>query len=532
MLRRHAFRLTFAACLVASLLPLFASRVLPFHDASGLIGLGGALAHQNEPAARIGAFFDIRPGAYPSALYFGWAYLAARLHVPMDIAFSLFTGLFCLAAPPLAMLALLRAFGRPRSLALLAFPITYHQQIWFGFVGSAAAVAGIILALALAKDAADRPRPGNHLALAATILFVASAHPFSFALLGLLLLPFVLWPARSEGGPEGGRATRPGLRALALRLLCAVPALLFLAPWLGGFFTRSGDSQPFWTRALHELTLDRPRPKFSGGLFLQWLGNGYLTVADEIVPAVAIAVLLAFLVLGARPEAGARRECDRHGWIWLSWAALCLALAFLLLPNQIFWPERWWGVRVRCVVPLFLIAVAAVRPSARGLPAWVAAPSVAAALIFAGYVTWDLRTHWHHQVLAGFDEVMAALPPGQSVLAMPALPDDHYTNGHPYLVQHYVAWTGGRAVPFLRGHATSYWVTQKEPPPAPPWGDRGAFVWRDHGPGYDYFLVELPLHRAAHRAANDPLEHAPGNEVTLVAARGQWRLYARVAAAR
>jgi hypothetical protein len=209
--------------------------------------------------------------------------------------------------------------------------------------------------------------------------------------------------------------------------------------------------------------------------------------------------------------------------VWLAWAVALLAAGYLFLPDALYWPTYWWGVRVRCVAPLFLVAVACVRRAPRGLPAWAVAPPAVAALAFAAYVGHDFRTHWKGQALAGFDEAIAAIPPGQSLLGMPALPDPHYTRGHPYLGQYYVARTGGRAVPYLLGHPGSYWVTMKPAPASPPWGDPAQFVWSVHGPGYDYFLVERP----PGVATGDPLAELPPGAVTLVSGRGAWRLYRR-----
>jgi hypothetical protein len=145
------------------------------------------------------------------------------------------------------------------------------------------------------------------------------------------------------------------------------------------------------------------------------------------------------------------------------------------------------------------------------------------AAIYAVYVGVDFQTHWKGRVLAGFDDAIAAIPPGRSLLALPALPDPHYTRGHPYLGQYYVVRTGGRATPYLLGHPGSYWVTMKPPPPSPPWGDPAQFVWSVHGPGYDYFLLERPPAGDIH----DPFADLPRGAVTLVSSRGAWRLYRR-----
>ncbi len=523
--RRHGFALGFGACLLCSVAPLFATRVLPFHDAAGMIGLGGALAHTSLPAARIAEFFAIDIGAYPSALYFGWALCAAALGVPMDIAFSVFLGLFGLMGPPLALLAVLRAFARPRAIALLAFPFVWHHQIWFGFLGSAASVTFVLLVLAGARNVVIRRRVRDHLGFALALLVLASAHPFALVLGLAVVAPVLVWPAPDRA--QMGWAARA--RRWGLRLACFAPALAFLARWAVRF-SSTGDGIGLFTHIKRELSFAHPPLSYELSQLFLWLGNGYVSGADELVPAVGLVVLAAFLVLGVRDDHGDGRAGAGPGWVWLLWAALVLAVGFFVLPVKVSWPTPWWGLRARCVAPLIFVVVAAVRPARRGLPAWAAAPALAVALGFFAFVTYDLRTFWQGGVLPGFDQAINAIPPGRSVLALPAeVPWDfhptHYSEGHPYLVQHYVGRKGGRAVPYLVGHPGSYWVTQKPPPPAPPWGDAAQFDFAEHAAGYDYFLVELPLDEQPTRV--DPLERAPVGAVRLVSAQGRWRLYER-----
>jgi hypothetical protein len=501
-LRAHPLAAALVACLAIQCAPLLVTRVLPFHDAPGVIGLGGVFAHLDDPRTRVREFFDVDYGLYPSIAYFGWAWLAAQLHIPVDLAFNVFIAAFCLAGPPVALLVTLRAFGRPPALALLALPIGYHHQIWFGFLGSAASVTGLLLALACARRLVDDPRPRWHLGLAGALLFVALCHPFSLGLTLLVVAPVLAWPARERR-----------LRALALRVACFAPTAVVLAAWAGGFFGGgSRDEHPGRVRVLRAPALA------DAGTFVEWLGGGYRGHADELVVAVALAALAAFLALGVRgrPDEGALARRDR---VWLGWAVAALAAGFLLLPDALYWPTYWWGVRFRCVVPLFLVALVCVRRTPRGLPAWMVGIPALAAVLFASYVTADFQGHWKKQALDGFDEALAAIPPGQSLLALPALPDPHYTRGHPYLGQYYVVRTGGRASPYLMGHPGSYWVTMKPAPLAPPWGDPAQFVWSLHAPGYDYFLLE--------RGALDPLATLPRGAVKLISARGQWRLYRR-----
>ena len=157
----------------------------------------------------------------------------------------------------------------------------------------------------------------------------------------------------------------------------------------------------------------------------------------------------------------------------------------------------------------------------RGLPAWAAAPALAAGLAMFGYITYDFSSYWRGRVLVGFEQALAAIPPGRSVLVFPDLPDAHYTEGHPYLPQIYVARKGGRVVPYLGGHPGAYWITMKEPPPSPPWGDPARLrlgTTRRR-------LRLLPARAPGGRPATDPMRFAPPGAVGVVSAHGQWVLY-------
>jgi hypothetical protein len=518
-LARRWFAVAFSLGMLAVLLPLCQSRVLPFQDYSGIVGLSGALAHLDDPAARIRDFYTVDIGPYPCATYFGWALLLGKLGISVEVAYSLFIALFAVAGPPLATLLLLRAFGRPPHLALLAFAISYHHQIWFGFVGSAGAITGLVLSLAFAKRVADHGRLADHAGLAAAVLFVALGHPFSLAFTLVLVAPLLVWPP-APVQDAGARRWLRLARVFALRVACLLPTLLFLRAWARSFFAGNAGGLPLYVRIWREVRLTLPSPVRDAAAFLRWLGDGYATGWDELVPGLALLTLALFLAWGVRGEPGPPAPAPRrYGWIWLAWAALALALGYLLLPMTVMWPQPWWGVRVRCVAPLFLVLLAVPRPRPRGLPAWALAPAAVAALIFAGYLSYDFRANFRGGELSGFDEAVAAIPPGRTVLGFPAA-DLHHRLAHPYLVQHYVARKGGSAVPHLRGHPGAYWITMHEPPPAPSWGNPDLFVWEEHA-SYDYFLLQLP----PDGPTPEPFARAPAGAVELVLARGHWVLY-------
>jgi hypothetical protein len=519
---RHRNAVAMALGLVLAVAPLLITRVLPFHDSPGIVGLGGALALRDDPAAAIRSFYDIDVRAYPSALYFGWAYLAGAIGIPIDAAFALFMALFCVAALPLSMWLMLRAFHRPAVLALLVFPVSYHHQIWYGFLGSSAAVAGLVLALAFARRILDRPSLGNHAGLTAALLYVAAAHPFPLALTLAVVAPLLCWP------PPGAPGRKRTALLIAARLSTLLPTMLFLGNWAAGFFGRGSGQRSLLKTITTSIDLGTPAWG-DAGLYLDWLGNGYRSSWDGVVPGLALLTLAVLLAtgVGVRPPAAevpaqpqlARAEA-RRDWIVLGWAAAVLLAGYLFLPMKLVWPELWWGVRVRCVLPSYLMLLALVRPRARGPRPWLVAPAFATALVFFGCVTWDFARYFRGRVLAGFDDAVAAIPAGQSVLAFPVRPDPHYTLAHPYLVQHHVARKGGRAVPHLRGHPGSYWITMKPPPESPPWGDPRLFDWNEHS-HWDYFLIEQPLQGDP----VEPMRQAPPGAVRRVFAQGQFEVW-------
>ncbi|HEY0714422.1 MAG TPA: hypothetical protein VGF45_17190 [Polyangia bacterium] len=582
--------LALAVGLVAALAPLTQTRVLPFHDSAGIVGLGGALALRDDPSAQIHTFYDLDIRAYPSALYFGWAYLAGAVGISVETAFSLFLAIFCIAGPPLGLWLLLGAFGRPRALALLALPVSYHHQIWYGFLGSSAAVSGLLLAVAFARRFREHARLAEVVGLAAAYLFVAAAHPFPLALTLAVTAPLLLVPPST--GPSGARGRIA--RHYGGGFVALLPTVWFLAGWAAGFFGRGSGGRSLWKTVTTSVALETPALG-DAGLYLRWLGNGYRSGVDEWVPALALASLAVFLIGGARvptmspPAATAvsdpassgrpfgRRLANllRSDGFFLGWAVALTLAGFLFLPMRLLWPEFWWGVRIRCVLPSYLLAIALVRPIPtraatpvvetgpapagsrkswparwlrRGVPLVGLAPAVVVALVFFGWLTTDFR-RFARERLAGFDEALAAIPPGRSVLGFPLRPDPHHTLPHPYLVQHYVARKGGRAVPHLRGHRGSYWITMKPPPDSPPWGDPRLFDFAQHG-AWDYFLIEKPIDalddsrpfmvptRLAVESGGEegdepparphPMREVPRSAVRRIVDGGAWELWERV----
>jgi hypothetical protein len=264
--------------------------------------------------------------------------------------------------------------------------------------------------------------------------------------------------------------------------------------------------------------------------FWHWLGGKPFTNGISYhVSQFAAANVVLFLLLGARSLASEDEARRRVGGWWFVLALPALLGGYLLLPMSILWPTYWFGVCVRFVVPLFLVAVVAVRPRRRGLGPLFVAPAVALSLGYGLYVTYMLHVHWERDIVREFRQAIAVIPPGQRVLYLsPVGRPRVMAFDHAYLGQYYgieQGEKGGIAYPIMSGHADAMWVTPTFVPPSPTWGDPHQFRWARHGPYYHYFLVEDEV--AA--APGAPLFDAPPGVATLLYQHGRWRVYRGVA---
>jgi hypothetical protein len=515
-LDRFGFHLLFAVCLAAQLAPLFVSRYLPFHDAQGMAGLGGALIHRNDPAAHISDFYSFDIRAYPSTFYLMWIWLLAKLHISIAPATSAYCAFFIIGALPLSIWAAAVAFGRPRWLSFLAFPVCYHQQVWFGFLGSCAAIPGIFFALASARVLTVKPSWRPAVALAASALFVALCHALGFVMLLGLLAPLAI--ARVPW-----RDTRRMLQTLGLRLACLVPALIYLGPWLNNF-TKDAPGVVVmpgsrWDHFKQNIRLAEGSLRDNIYLFWQWLGDGLRSDVDKWVAAATVACTLIYLVVGARVPLVEKDDPPPPGRAWLGWAALIFAAGYFLLPQHIHWPTDWWGARQRFILPLFLVGVVAARPWRYGLDGrWMAIP-IAISLFYGMFLTRELHLHWRREVTAGLTSAIRSIPPGQSVLYLNPHTGGALTLPHPYLLQYYVAEKGGFVMSGMKGHQEAMWVRPKSFPVGnPTWGRTALFQWTAHSKAYDYFVVEGPIPPAF-------LKAGPTGLVDVVYRGGPWSVF-------
>lgn len=502
----------FIAALLANWAPLVVSEYLPFTDLSGHMGLAGALAHWDDPAARIPAYFvrDIR--LIPGVIFEAFAYAMHPL-LGIPAATNLYIALFCVAGVPLALLYALRVFGRDPRLCLLAFPFLYHRCLWYGFVNFAASLPFLLVSLGLLERCLEDGRSGalkrgRFVALALAACLTVAAHAFgAMVFFGLALLLIVL--------------SIPGPATLAAILVSLAPALGYLLGWL-----RTGSDTGSPTGLVSQIT-DSIRPLGeSVDLFYQWTINGLASDVDQYVFIAGAAGLLAsfaFAIARRAPaEPAAPLRLRGKPFVLLS----ATVVMFFLLPMELRVPY-WWAVAVRLVPLAWLLAALALPRTSQRTPAWALAPALAAGIFYGGYLAYDFRTWFRNVEMAGLNQVLDAIPKGARIHAVwpPFEHERHYAH-YPiaFAANYYVVRRGGLATPMMDG-SKDLWVLPRPFPPRAPWGMVRAFSWSRHGPHWDYFLVKrpppgLPQVRPVFR-------DAPPGAVTLVASHGLWSAYKR-----
>jgi hypothetical protein len=514
----HWFGILFVGGILANLAPLVVTSVLPMSDVDGLEGIIGVLRHRHDPAVHTERYFDVHI-VPPNAFSYGFVLLLSHL-MPITAATNLFVALFAVLALPLALHFTLRACGKDPRLALFGVAATYHRSLWYGLLGSVAGAALLILQIGLMNAAFSRPRTSwRDVALAGTLLLLATSHAFLFAVGAAL---FALWILLALGQPS-----RPLRRCWAI-----LPSFAYFGPWVrhlasGG----SGSSLAGFVRDLWNLR--QPLRAYVVNIH-DWFLDAYASGIDEAVALLFAATLVALLAFGIRdqtsvssPQATApRAPASGRAWSWrLPVTVAFFTVGYFGLPMSIRHPFGWWGVHVRLLVPAILGTVLLIPRRARGLPAWVLAPVGLGAIVYGLFIANDFRTWWVPVELAGLHEAIAQIPPGQRVHAIyPRMSDEHHYSHFPmgHIVDQYLVEKGGNATPAMSSHPSEHWAGWK-PVPAAPWGESTQFSWRQHAGPWNYFLVKEPA--PGNGAAFRPFRDAPAGAVTKIFERGLWSVW-------
>ena len=319
----------------ATMLPLVYPAIPP------LVDLPGHLGHYRVE-------LDLRRSPFLQRYYgFGWAPIGNLgvdlLIIPLSKAFGLELAvkLIVLAIPPMTAAGLLwvarEVHGRVPPTAFFALPFVYSFPFLFGFLNFVLSVALAFLAFALWLRLGRLERTGLRAWLFAPIaLVVFFAHTYGWGLLGLMCLSAETVRLK-ERGASWGRAL---LGAMLQASVMALPLLVMLLSPIesrGGIGSGWFDWDAKWT-GLMGILRDRWGP-FD-------------------VSSVELAALIVLFAL-VSPKLQLSRK--------LGFAALLLALCFVLLPRFIFDSAY---ADVRLLGYLFALALLAIRfrePRSTGL---------------------------------------------------------------------------------------------------------------------------------------------------------------------
>ncbi|MFN7130817.1 MAG: hypothetical protein ACK4N5_01965 [Myxococcales bacterium] len=509
-MRRHFFSIVFALCLLATVLPLWVATYLPAVDLPQHLFLIHVLAALDDPGSPYHAIYVARPGLTYLTFYYSVRGLAALVGV--EVALKVFLTVV-LAGIPLSLLVLLRALGRSKWLALLACPLAYTDNFYWGLVSFQASIPLTLLVLAFfirsLEQPADRHRPAIALALSLVALQLTHGAGMIFPAAALPLLLLVT--------PSDFARRRRTLLAL-------LPGVaLFLAWLLSG--VNSGrqlgaPGEPWKASA----PLFDPRnfvfapPQERASKLTDLLANGFWAWADRpALYGVAAAAAVAIVLAAIRPQTGTRTTLER-----LRPALLCaLALGFyFLLPSDITGYMYYIYPRYAQVAALLAVCVLPMPQGALYKPFAAVAAGVA---LYAG-VNLAVLFHRFDQEAQTIELVQKHLPAQPRLMHLVVDHGSRHATHAVYL--HYAALAAMRTdgVPsFSLAIDPSFPVGYREGgrPPAPEWEWRPQqFDWNRHASWYTHYLArgDFTAEQLFGRHARD---------VELVATADRWKLFAR-----
>jgi hypothetical protein len=481
---------------VASALPLWCVRFLPFADLPQHIAAIGMLRHWWDPALHLQSRYVLNVG---DSQFFVYHVVGAALSIVTGSPESANLALLTAAAVafPYALRSLLRALDRDERLALFGAPAFWSAPLMMGFVTYVAAVPVATWGIALFVRQARRPSRARAVGIAclACILFGLhiSAYLVFLGSAGLVALPLY-------------RKATSIVRALAW----LAPSVVLMAAWaLRGSLTMPASPRPeggqvAWTSPA---TLAQQLPI--------WAHDIWRSHVDEAC-AVVLGVALIALALQRGPTTSDR---------WLAraaWAPLLVAaLGYWILPYNVG-AAVMLDVRMATFVVLFAPVVLAPRPGLLGSVPLVALLVSHTASVADSVV--ELR-RTESEELGDVDRLLDRIPADATVLTLPIHLTSRHTHWPPwaFLGSYHVARAGGEAeMSFTR---IRHWPirdrvdTSRRPLfwTLAPCTFRNAF----DGPSFDYLLVRTP--RDIFRT------HPPGPRWHRLDQEREWSLYEREA---
>ena len=486
--------------LLAGILPMWVSSLLPFTDMPQHLYLISALGHLKDPATLYPEYFEIRH-AFTSYLGYYYAVDALSTFMSVDTANRIFLSLYVISLP-LSVAFLLRSFKRPTWPALLTIPFAYGDPISWGFINSSVAFPIAIFTagcfVRCIEDASHRLKWAIWTAVLLMLVLIFHVLPFAFL---ALALPFLLL---TSSAPEGGHW--PAKRAALLSVVPGVAIFLF---WMGSRFLNPSEGIPRETpntaeiswqaagsflsthnfRYSHiEYTLKRlfvilwreaPIPRFS--LFASFIPGPL----EHLLILLVLLVALAATILSYRNFRGAK---PLHGGYRLFGLAGISFLLYLSLPFHLRGYIYVLNPRYAPYIAVFLMA------SLPALPAlWQArAPWISTVTVLPFFLLLAIAFQDFDAESRELEAVAKAAPPRVKVMGLIFNSKPKFLHPHAFLhaASEVARRQGGMANFTFALTPQSPLMYRISPPPTfrNEW-EPSTMDWEEQGSYYDCFLV-------------------------------------------
>jgi hypothetical protein len=281
---------------------------------------------------------------------------------------------------PVSLLALLKAFGRPRWYVLLGLPLAFNISYWYGLLPGLFAQPMVYLAIAAYAVALKDPRPRwlflLNLAAAAAML----SHLVAFAALALAIAALALAQGRRR---EGAGAS--GFTGVLIAVLGLLLPVVISVPKVWSMATRAVTPGPW------------PATEYAAMSHVNWFFRNYRP-EGYLAAWATLLITVAFVVLWWR-----RRRLEPAGPVVMFAALVLLYFAT---------PKTLSGIYLISVrLPVLAGAAALLLVAGAGWPRWLR--NTALALTFLSLVETAVFHHRFEQAIDGLAEITREAPPAR-----------------------------------------------------------------------------------------------------------------------
>lgn len=457
----------FGIVAIAGVLPLFASKHLPFTDLPEHVAVASALAHLGDPSFRVAEHYAF---AFPRTPYVLFHLVAAALTFVFRDAELVARGLLVVLglAFPLAMRSVLGAYGLDRRLAILAVLVFWNRTLAIGFLPFVASVPLLLFGVATVVRNARAPALRMRIGLGVIAIAIFYLHVSSYTV-------FVAIAAATTVHLRGARAA---VREIPWLLPSAGCVLLWLA---SGGIAMKGDHFV----QTSEIAFNTPSESLL--LFPMWLHDIWVSSVDEACAVVWWASVLVLAVVSMRSEVQPVRV-----YLTRLLPLLCTLVVYFATPHRAG-VGIYLNLRLAPLIALF--AILFLRPKRSVVTSAAIGAAALSTLVMCAYSAREIRAG-DDEDMGRIDEVLAKMRPGARVIALNFEIQSHHAKFPPWIyaaTYHRIRRGGVSAFGFAEIKHWSLQYTKSGAPPArlEPFWMMNPCVYRNDvdGPYYDYVLT-------------------------------------------